>query len=587
MSSATWAVRAAARGVAREGGGAACVQRRRLPRARRRLRRRSRTTRSSPSERASTWASTSSPIPPPTSSGRSRRFPSRTPPSTSSSARRCSSTATTPRSAVARAAARDRPGRPRAGVDARRPGLPPLAARLLALDARGAAQAVRRKARTGTSVAGHAGGRNRVDLAMLLGTYIEIASATHTARPWPGLATKPCREQRSIGGCASLREPIPGSLTANFHVVAHLDGTALRFFRRNALGVYAVYGAAIVSGLVVTPIVLHELGTETFGIWSFIGSITIYLSVLDFGLGPSVVRFTAEARGRGRPEDTNEVASVALALYAAIGVVTLVAGTALSWLVPLADRDARRPRLGRPHRDVPGHALARGALPARALLQPARRAPALRRPEPRQLHRRPSLYAVLVAILIPRGGGLVLLGALTFAVTIAQARVCRSPGCAREFPELRLSRALRDAAARARSRLGELEQLPRSRCEQGGLLDRRCRRRDRARPAGGGDLRHRVAALPARVRARQRRHRLCSTRLRRVRGRRRRSTASAGCCSPASAAASAAALVLALPLLLIPDQLIKAWVGEGYGELGRRCSLCSRSSSSSTSRSGC
>ena len=51
----------------------------------------------------------------------------------------------------------------------------------------------------------------------------------------------------------------------------------MRLLRRNALGVYAVYGATIVSGLVVTPIALHALGDQAFGIWSFVGSITIYL----------------------------------------------------------------------------------------------------------------------------------------------------------------------------------------------------------------------------------------------------------------------------------------------------------------------
>ena len=108
----------------------------------------------------------------------------------------------------------------------------------------------------------------------------------------------------------------------------------MRFFRRNALGIYATYAAAIVSGLVVTPIVLHELGTEAFGIWSFIASITVYLMVLDFGVGPSIVRFAAEARGRRSPEDTNALASVGLALYGVIGVATLPVGLALAWLVP-------------------------------------------------------------------------------------------------------------------------------------------------------------------------------------------------------------------------------------------------------------
>ena len=34
----------------------------------------------------------------------------------------------------------------------------------------------------------------------------------------------------------------------------------MRLFRRNALGIYAVYAAAMVSGLIVTPIVLHAIG---------------------------------------------------------------------------------------------------------------------------------------------------------------------------------------------------------------------------------------------------------------------------------------------------------------------------------------
>ena len=77
----------------------------------------------------------------------------------------------------------------------------------------------------------------------------------------------------------------------------------MRLLRRNALGVYAVYAAAIASGLLVTPIVIHSIGTKAFGVWSFIGAVTIYLSILDFGVGPSIVRFAAEARGRQADDD--------------------------------------------------------------------------------------------------------------------------------------------------------------------------------------------------------------------------------------------------------------------------------------------
>jgi O-antigen/teichoic acid export membrane protein len=213
----------------------------------------------------------------------------------------------------------------------------------------------------------------------------------------------------------------------------------MRLFRRNAIGFYSVYAAAMVSGLVVTPILLDAIGTEAFGIWAFIGGITIYLAVLDFGLGPSVVRFTAEGHGRGDPDEINRVASVALVLYAAIGAVTLAAGAVLAWFVPLlietpADlvREARLATflvvislavkfplglfynlLGGRHRfDL----LNLGNFVATVL------------------------YAVLVALLIPRGGGLVLLGLLTIPVTVLRLGLplvwLRS-----ELPELRLGRA--------------------------------------------------------------------------------------------------------------------------------------------------
>jgi SAM-dependent methyltransferase len=60
-------------------------------------------------------------------------------------------------------------------------------------------------------------------LAMLLGTYVEIAlGRTALARPPVWLLNRAAAELD--GRVASLREPRPGSLTANFHVVATVAG---------------------------------------------------------------------------------------------------------------------------------------------------------------------------------------------------------------------------------------------------------------------------------------------------------------------------------------------------------------------------
>jgi O-antigen/teichoic acid export membrane protein len=213
----------------------------------------------------------------------------------------------------------------------------------------------------------------------------------------------------------------------------------VRLLRRNALGVYAVYAAAILSGLLVTPVVIHSIGKSAFGIWSFIGSVTIYLSILDFGVGPSIVRFAAEARGRQADDDLNEVASTGLAMYAGIGLLTLPIGVALAFIVPAA--------IGAP----PGMVWDARVATLLVVLSLAARFPlglfnnllvAQQRWDLQNLANFTStvLYAVLVATLMPRYGGLVLLGALTLGTSLLRL-LLPLPWLKRELPMLHVSRS--------------------------------------------------------------------------------------------------------------------------------------------------
>src|SRR5919106_5802974 len=98
----------------------------------------------------------------------------------------------------------------------------------------------------------------------------------------------------------------------------------MRLFRRNVLLIYGVYAVTLVSGLVVTPIIVAALGTEQFGIWALIGSILGFILLLDLGIGPSVIRFAAEQRGREARDETSELASTALVIYLGLALVTLL-----------------------------------------------------------------------------------------------------------------------------------------------------------------------------------------------------------------------------------------------------------------------
>ena len=337
----------------------------------------------------------------------------------------------------------------------------------------------------------------------------------------------------------------------------------MRLLRRNAFVIYAVYGATIVSGLVVTPIALHALGDQAFGIWAFIGSLMVYLALLDFGLGPSVVRFAAEARGRQAPEETNQLVSVALVLYAVIGVLTLAIGTVISWLSPLLI-------------DAPDDLVWETRAAAFLLtLSLASRFPLGLFYNLLGGHQRFDVqnlgnflgtvaYAVLVAVVLPRGGGLVFLGALTLGVTLFRLSVPLL-WLRREFPRLAVQRAyvtrervrtlvrvstsnfvvnvankvvfstdvivvgvvLGPRAATLYALPAKLFQLGFGLCTVGSNL---------LFPAfaeheGAGEAERQRRLLLAGLRG-----------------------------------SIAAALVIALPLLLIPDLLIEGWVGEGYGD---------------------
>ncbi len=213
----------------------------------------------------------------------------------------------------------------------------------------------------------------------------------------------------------------------------------MRLLRRNTLGVYGAWGVAIVSGLVVTPVTYNALGKTEFGLWKWIGSITIFLALLDFGVGPSIVRFAAAYRGQGSTEETNALASTGLVVYAAIGLASIPVGLALAWAVPyLIDIPS----------DLDWDARAATALIVLGLV--------LRFPfglfgslllgqhrfDVQNLGNAISLvvYTALVVIVLPHGGGIVLLSAFALLATMIRLAVPLL-WLRRELPDLRIRRS--------------------------------------------------------------------------------------------------------------------------------------------------
>lgn len=87
--------------------------------------------------------------------------------------------------------------------------------------------------------------------------------------------------------------------------------------------------AGLIVGLGYTPIMIRLLGQSEFGLYSLIGSFVAYLSVLDMGLGNTIVRYVSRNRAVGNKKSESELNGLFLAIYSVIGLITLFVGSIL------------------------------------------------------------------------------------------------------------------------------------------------------------------------------------------------------------------------------------------------------------------
>lgn len=83
---------------------------------------------------------------------------------------------------------------------------------------------------------------------------------------------------------------------------------------------------SIIIALTYTPIMIRILGQSEFGLYSLIGSLAAYFSVMDLGLGNAMVRYTARNRAIGDKNKEAELNGLFLIFYLVIGLLTVFVG---------------------------------------------------------------------------------------------------------------------------------------------------------------------------------------------------------------------------------------------------------------------
>lgn len=95
-----------------------------------------------------------------------------------------------------------------------------------------------------------------------------------------------------------------------------------------ALLSYATIFATNIVGIVLTPYIIKSLGASEYGLYTMIGAFVGYLTVLDFGINNSIIRFVAKYRAEKDKKGEENFLAISFIIYALISISIICLGSA-------------------------------------------------------------------------------------------------------------------------------------------------------------------------------------------------------------------------------------------------------------------
>lgn len=99
--------------------------------------------------------------------------------------------------------------------------------------------------------------------------------------------------------------------------------------KAGALLSYGILGLSNLVALFYTPYMLRMMGQSEYGLYAIVASVMAYLTVLDFGLGNTIVRYTAKFRAEGKQDELSSMFGMFLVVYTVIGFIAVGLGLGL------------------------------------------------------------------------------------------------------------------------------------------------------------------------------------------------------------------------------------------------------------------
>lgn len=98
------------------------------------------------------------------------------------------------------------------------------------------------------------------------------------------------------------------------------------------IGAFLSYIALVLNtiiNLIYMPFMLRKMGQSEFGLYSLTASVVGYLTILDFGFGNAIIRYTAKYRALNEKDKEYNLNGMFIVIYTIIGVITAIIGFTL------------------------------------------------------------------------------------------------------------------------------------------------------------------------------------------------------------------------------------------------------------------
>jgi O-antigen/teichoic acid export membrane protein len=107
----------------------------------------------------------------------------------------------------------------------------------------------------------------------------------------------------------------------------------MKIILKNIFSNWVVYGLNIIIQFVMTPIMVHYLGIEAYGIWLLINSISGYLGLFDVGLQSTTTKYVAQYIAEKDYEKLNKFNTTTFRIFLYIAIIVFGLTVILSGIV--------------------------------------------------------------------------------------------------------------------------------------------------------------------------------------------------------------------------------------------------------------